>query len=169
MKHNLQFDFIVDKENSQLTLRREFLANSQLVWDCYTKSELLNQWFAPKPLSTKTKSMEFEEGGHWHYAMVDPDGIEYWGYTEYVIIKPIDYYTSLDAFSNEKGEVNKDLPRAKWKVDFIEKGEKTLVETTVKYNSFKDLEAVIQMGMEQGMQLTLEKLDELLESLTKGQ
>jgi uncharacterized protein YndB with AHSA1/START domain len=169
MKHNLQFDFIVDKENSQLTLRREFLANRQLVWDCYTKSELLNQWFAPKPLSTKTKSMEFEEGGHWHYAMVDPNGTEYWGYTEYVVIKPIDYYTSLDAFSNEKGEVNKDLPRAKWKVDFIEKSEKTLVETTVKYNSFKDLEAVIQMGMEQGMRLTLEKLDELLETLTKGE
>ena len=169
MKHNLQFDFIVDKENSQLTLRREFLANRQLVWDCYTKSELLNQWFAPKPLTTKTKSMAFEEGGHWHYAMVDPNGTEYWGYTEYAIINPIDSYTSLDAFSNEKGEVNKDLPRAKWKVEFIDKDEKTLVETTVKYNSLKDLEAVIQMGMEQGMRLTLEKLDELLESLTNGQ
>lgn len=169
MKHNLQFDFIVDKENSQLTLRREFLAGRQLVWDCYTKSELLNQWFAPKPLTTKTKSLEFEEGGHWHYAMVDSTGTEYWGYTAYVIIKPIDYYTSLDAFSNEKGEVNKDLPRAEWKVDFIEKDEKTLVETTVKYNSLKDLEAVIQMGMEQGMRLTLEKLDELLERLTKGE
>lgn len=168
MKHNLQFDFIVDKENSQLTLRREFLASRQLVWDCYTKSELLNQWFAPKPLTTKTKSMEFKEGGHWHYAMVDPNGTEYWGYTEYVIIKPIDYYNSLDAFSNEKGEVNKDLPRAKWKVEFIDKDEKTLVETTVKYNSLKDLEAVIQMGLEQGMRLTLEKLDELLESLTNG-
>ena len=102
----------------------------QLVWDCYTKSELLNQWFAPKTLSTKTKSMEFEEGGHWHYAMVDPNGTDYWGYTEYVIIKPIDYYTSLDAFSNEKGEVNKNLPRAKWKVEIIDKDEKTLVETT---------------------------------------
>jgi uncharacterized protein YndB with AHSA1/START domain len=169
MKLNLQFGFIVDKENSQLTLRREFLANRQLVWDCYTKSELLNQWFAPKPLTTKTKSMEFEEGGHWHYAMVEPNGTEYWGYTEYVIINPIDYYTSLDAFSNEKGEVNKDLPRAKWKVEFIDKDEKTLVETTVKYNSLKDLEAVIQMGMEQGMRLTLEKLDELLERLTNGQ
>jgi len=102
----------------------------QLVWDCYTKSELLNQWFAPKTLSTKTKSMEFEEDGHWHYAMVDPNGTDYWGYTEYVIIKPIDYYTSLDAFSNEKGEVNKNLPRAKWKVEIIDKDEKTLVETT---------------------------------------
>lgn len=168
MKPNLQFDFIVDKESSQLTLRREFLANRQLVWDCYTKGELLNQWFAPKPLMTKTKSMEFEEGGHWHYAMVDANGTEYWGYTEYVTINAIDYYTSLDTFSNEKGEINKDLPRAKWKVEFIDKDERTLVETVIKYNSLADLETVIQMGMEQGMTMTLEKLDELLITLQQG-
>lgn len=169
MKPNLQFDFIVDKENSQLTLRREFLANRQLVWDCYTKSELLNQWFAPKPMTTKTKSMEFRESGHWHYAMIDPNGTEYWGYTEYVVIKPIDFYTSLDTFSNEKGEINKDLPRAKWKVEFIDKGDETLVQTVVQYNSLADLETVIQMGMEEGMTMTLEKLDELLATLTERQ
>ena len=166
MRTNLQFDFIVDKENNQLTLRREFLANRQLVWNCYTESELLDQWFAPKPMTTKTKSMEFREGGHWHYAMVDPKGTEYWGYTEYLTIKPIDFYTSLDAFSNEQGEINKDYPRAKWKVKFTDKEQNTLVETLVQYNSLQDLETVIQMGMEQGMTMTLEKLDELLATLT---
>lgn len=165
MKTNLRFDFIVDKENNQLTLKREFLAHRQLVWDCYTKSELLDRWFAPKPLTTKTKSMDFREGGHWHYAMVDPNGAEYWGYTEYVSIKPIDYYTALDAFSNEKGELNKELPRAKWKVKFTDLGERTLNQTVVQYNSLSDLETVIQMGMEEGMKLTLEKLDELLATL----
>jgi uncharacterized protein YndB with AHSA1/START domain len=157
-----QFDFIVDKDNNTLTIKREFFAERPLVWDCYTKSELLDKWFAPKPMTTKTKSMEFREGGHWHYAMVDPTGTEYWGYTEYITIKPIDYYTTLDAFSNEKGELNKDLPRAKWKIDFFDKGENTLVQTVVQYHSLADLETVIQMGMEQGMQLTLVKLDELL-------
>lgn len=166
MRTNLQFDFIVDKENNHLTLRREFLANRQLVWDCYTKSELLDQWFAPKPMTTKTKAMEFREGGHWHYAMVDPNGTEYWGYTEYQTIKPIDFYTSLDAFSNEQCDINKDYPRAKWKVTFTDKAENTLVETLVQYNSLQDLETVIQMGMEQGMKMTLEKLDELLATLT---
>lgn len=169
MKTNLRFDFIVDKENNQLTLKREFLGHRQLVWDCYTKSELLDQWFAPKPLTTKTKSMDFREGGHWHYAMVDPNGAEYWGYTEYISIKPIDYYTALDAFSNEKGELNKELPRAKWKVEFTDLGERTLTQTVVQYNSLSDLETVIQMGMEEGMKLTLEKLDELLANLVQRQ
>lgn len=98
--------------------------------------------------------------------MVDPNGTEYWGYTEYLTIQSIDFYTSLDAFSNEQGQINKDLPRAKWQVSFSDKSEKTIVETIAQYNSLSDLEAVIQMGMEQGMRITLEKLDELLASLT---
>lgn len=167
MKANLQFDFIVDKESNQLTLRREFMATRQLVWDCYTKSELLDQWFAPKPMTTKTKTMDFREGGHWHYAMVDTNATEYWGFTEYLTIQPIDFYTSLDAFSNEQGQINVDYPRAKWKVLFTDKDDNTLVETLIQYNSLKDLETVIEMGMEQGMTMTLEKLDELLATLTR--
>ncbi|MDN3549996.1 SRPBCC family protein [Mucilaginibacter aquaedulcis] len=167
MKNNLQFDFVTDKVKNTLTIRREFLAERPLVWDCYTKSELLDRWFAPAPLTTKTKSMDFREGGHWHYAMIEPNGTEYWGYTEYLKIRPIDYYTSTDAFSNEAGEINQDLPRAEWLVTFLDKGENSLVETVVTYKSLADLEKVVEMGMEMGMTLTLAKLDDLLAELTK--
>ena len=47
MKTDLRFDFVVDMQKSSLTVRREFAAKRQLVWDCYTKQELLDQWFAP--------------------------------------------------------------------------------------------------------------------------
>lgn len=162
MKSNLLFDFIVDKTNNTLTIKREFNGAQQLIWDCYTKRELLEQWFAPAPLTAKTKSIDFREGGHWHYAMIDPSGKEYWGYTEYITIKPIAYYTSLDAFSNEAGEIDKELPRAKWHVTFSAKEEITLVETIVYYNSPSDLEAIITMGMQAGMEATLKRLEDLL-------
>lgn len=162
MNQNLQFDFLADKEKNTLTVRREFSAGRQLVWDCYTKSELLDQWFAPKPLTTKTKSMDFREGGHWHYAMVEPNGTEYWGLTEYLKISPIDFYTASDAFTNAEGEINESLPRAQWLVTFTDKEDHALVETVVTYKSLADLETVIQMGMEPGMVATMEKLDELL-------
>jgi len=167
MNQNLQFDFLADKEKNTLTVRREFSAGRQLVWDCYTKSELLDQWFAPKPLTTKTKSMDFREGGHWHYAMVEPNGTEYWGLTEYVKISPIDFYTASDAFTNAEGEINESLPRAQWLVTFTDKEDHALVETVVTYKSLADLETVIQMGMEPGMIATMEKLDELLLKLKK--
>lgn len=74
MKATLLSEFLVDKENNTLTLRREFAAPRQMVWDCYTKQELLDQWFAPRPMTTKTKSMDFSPGGHWIYGMIAPDG-----------------------------------------------------------------------------------------------
>lgn len=167
MKNNLQFDFLVDKDKNTMTIKREFLANRQLVWDAYTKSELLNQWFAPSPLTTKTKSMDFSEGGHWVYAMVEPNGTEYWGRTDYLKIKPIDYYTALDAFCDSEGNINPDLPRANWEVTFTDKGENALVQTVVTYKSLADLETVVKMGMEEGMKSTLNRLDDLLLILNK--
>jgi uncharacterized protein YndB with AHSA1/START domain len=168
MKNNLLFDFIADKEKHTLTIKREFAAGRHLVWDCHTKAELLNQWFAPKPLKTKTKHMDFREGGYWLYAMIDPQGPEYWGRTEYKKITPIDSYETLDAFSDETGAINPDLPRAEWVVTFTPVGgDKTLVQTVVTYKSLEALETVINMGMQEGMMSTLERLDELLLILKK--
>lgn len=62
MTIKLQFDFLVDQEKSTITIKREFAGKRQLVWDCHTKSELLDRWFAPKPLTTKTKVHGFPRG-----------------------------------------------------------------------------------------------------------
>jgi uncharacterized protein YndB with AHSA1/START domain len=167
MKPNLQFDFLVDKKNNTLTVKREFAATRQLVWDCYTKSELLEQWFAPKPFRAKTKTMDFREGGHWLYAMVDPQGTEHWGRMDYVKIQPIEKYAGLDGFCDSNGVLNPKLPRANWDVTFHDRGKNSMVETIVTYKSLTDLETVIQMGMKEGLTLTLESLDDLLQTLNK--
>ena len=159
------FDFLVDKEKSTLTVKREFAAGRQLLWDAHTKSELLNQWFAPRPMITKTKTMDFSEGGHWVYAMIEPNGTEYWGRMDYVTINPIEHYTGLDGFCDNNGVLNPDLPRAEWDVRFDDYNDNSIVTSVVKYNSLSDLETVIQMGMEEGMRSTLERLDDLLEKL----
>lgn len=166
MNANLLFDFIVNKDKNTITTKREFAANRQLVWDCHTKSELLDQWFAPKPLTTKTKSMDFREGGYWHYAMVDEIGNEYWSRMDYVKINPIDSYQSLDGFSDETGAINPELPRSTLDVTFMDEDEHTLVQTIVTYNTLEDIEKVLQMGLKEGLTSTLERLDELLLRLT---
>jgi uncharacterized protein YndB with AHSA1/START domain len=162
MTAELQFDFLVDKEKNTITIKREFAAQRQLVWDCYTKSELLDRWFAPKPLTTKTKFMDFSEGGHWHYAMVEPNGQEYWGRMDYQSIRPIDYYAALDGFCDNTGTLNPDLPRSKWDVTFSDLAAHTVVQTVVSYTSAEAMQQVIDMGMKEGLTSTLERLDELL-------
>lgn len=166
MTADLKFEFLADKANGTLTIRREFAAGQQLVWDCHTKRELLDQWFAPKPLSTRTKSMEFRDGGHWHYAMITPDGDEYWNRLDYQSVSPISGYTAKDGFCDATGAVNPDMPRSDWTVSFAEvTTDKTLVTTQVVYASVEDMQKSIDMGLEGGMASTLERLDELLPSL----
>jgi uncharacterized protein YndB with AHSA1/START domain len=165
VKADVQFDFLVDKEKNTITIKRQFAAKRQLVWDCYTKSEFLDRWFAPRPLTTKTKFMDFSEGGHWHYAMVEPNGQEYWGRMDFQTIQPIDSYTSLDGFCDNTGALNPELPRSKWRVAFSDVATNTLVETLVSYTSPEALQQVIQMGLKEGLTSTLERLDELLLTL----
>ena len=159
------FDFAVDTANATLTVTRDFAAPRRLVWDCHTQAALLDRWFAPKPLTTRTASHDFRDGGHWHFAMIMPDGQEFWSRQDYIEIHPIDGYTALDAFSDETGAVSPDLPQARWTVAFTEEGRTTRVRTHVVYPSAADLEKVMAMGMKEGLTSTLERLDELLEAL----
>ena len=55
MKNSLLFDFTVDKATRMVFVKREFNAGLSLVWDAFTKQEILDQWWAPKPFTSKTK------------------------------------------------------------------------------------------------------------------
>src|SRR5215468_7724885 len=63
MKTDLLFDFTVDKATKTVLITREFTADLSLVWDAFTKQEILDQWWAPKPWASKTKFMDFKVGG----------------------------------------------------------------------------------------------------------
>ncbi len=167
MNSNLQFDFIVDKEQKTITIRREFAAEQQLVWNAYTKSELLDQWFAPKPWQTQTKTMDFTEGGYWLYIMKGPEGKYHWGRMDYEKINPIDSFTSYDGFCDEDGNIDTKIPRTKWNTTFKAINKNTLVETVVIHDSVEDIETVMKMGMKEGFTMVLENLDGLLEQLKK--
>ena len=167
MTNNLTFDFSVDKENKTITVKREFEAELPLVWDAYTKKEILDKWWAPKPWKARTKTMDFREGGHWHYAMVGPAGEEHWALANYKNIQARKKFTGLDAFADAEGKVNKDMPQSTWDVNFTDKGEVTLVEFRITYPDLAQLEATIQMGFKEGLAMAMEGLDELLPSLKK--
>jgi uncharacterized protein YndB with AHSA1/START domain len=165
MALDLRFEFVVDESSQTITVVREFNGSRQLVWDCHTKNELLDQWFAPRPLTTKTKHMDFREGGYWHYAMITPDGQKFWNRLDYKTIKPIDGYTAQDGFCDEAGSVNPEMPGSQWDVSFSDEKARTLVTTLVNYASVESLQAAIKMGLKDGMTSTLERLDDLLITL----
>lgn len=164
---NLAFDFSVNKEDNTITVKREFAAKVSLVWDAYTKSEILDQWWAPKPWKARTKSFDFKNDGHWHYAMVGPEGEEHWAWADYKNIDPKKKFTGLDAFADVDGNINRELPQSTWEVKFTDKGTLTLVELYISYPDLAQLEATIQMGFKEGLSMAMNGLDELLPKLKK--
>lgn len=167
MKNNLEFDFSVDREKKTITVKREYAAGVTLVWDAHTKSELLDQWWAPKPWKASTDSMDFSNGGSWKYAMVGPEGEEHHAIAEFSNIRPQQGYTASDAFVNADGSINTDLPQATWDMTFSPKGDNTLVQTVIQYNSEEDIEVILQMGFKEGLSMGMDQLDELLPTLKK--
>lgn len=158
-------DFSVDKENHTITVKRQFAAELPLVWDAYTKSEILDQWWAPKPWKARTKTMDFREGGHWHYAMVGPEGQEHWARADFKKIELQKSFTGLDAFADAEGHINTSLPQSVWEVHFTDQGELTQVDIHIAYADLAQLEATIQMGFKEGLSMAMEGLDDLLAKL----
>jgi uncharacterized protein YndB with AHSA1/START domain len=166
MNHLLFFEFSVNKENKTITVTREFAANLDLVWDAWTKPELLDQWWAPAPYTTQTKTMDFREGGYWLYAMISPENVRHWNKADYLQIDDKLFYSHWDAFCDENGTVQTDLPRSQWNNRFQENGDHTTVNITIQFASLTDLEKVIQMGFKEGFTMGLDQLDKLLQTLT---
>lgn len=162
MKNALQFDFSINKENNTVVVKREFAADLNLVWDAWTKPELLDQWWAPKPYRTVTVSMDFREGGTWLYYMLSPENEKHYCKNDYRKIDVLKSYTGLDAFCDENGVTNTEMPRTEWTNNFEQLADVTLVTISARYNSLEDLEKVIAMGFQQGFTMALENLDELL-------
>src|SRR5215469_12807722 len=96
------FDFVVDKEKKTIYITREFAADRDLVWDAFTKAEILVQWVAPQPLKAYIKEMDFREGGRCLTAMLQPgeslENVTRWSLQEYTRIEPKDSFTSRNSF-----------------------------------------------------------------------
>ena len=163
--NDLLFDFTVDKATKTVFITREFDADLSLVWDAFTKAEILDQWWAPKPFSSKTKVLDFKVGGRRFYAMVSPEGQERWVIQKYTSISPKTNFKFFNAFADENE--NPELPGSEWDHTFSEQNGTTKVSVTIYNESLERMEKQIEMGFKEGFTMTLNYLDELLATLSK--
>ncbi len=164
MKTHLLFDFTVDKSTKTVVINREFDAELSLVWDAFTKSELLDQWLAPKPWSSKTKYQDFKVGGKRFYAMVSPEGQKRWVIQEYRSITPKTNFKMYNTFAD--AAENPELPGSEWDHSFSEQNGTTKVSITIYNESLERLERILD-GFTQGMKMSLSNLEDLLATLSK--
>ena len=169
MTNNLLFDFTVDKAKKTVFVNREFAADLSLVWDAFTKQEILDQWWAPRPWVSKTKSMNFEVGGRRFYAMVSPEGQEHWSVQQFTSISPKTNFKLLSSFADEDENINTEMPSSNWDLNFSEQADTTKVSITVKHKDLADLETMLEMGFQGGFTMTLNYLEKLLATLSQQQ
>lgn len=165
MTNNLQFDFAVDKAAQTVSITREFDAELSLVWDAFTKAEILDQWVAPKPFTARTKYMNFEVGGRRFYAMVSPEGQERWLLQRYTSITPKTNFKMFNAFADK--DENPELPGSDWDYTFSDQGDRTIVYITIYNESLARMERMLEMGFKEGYAVSLQNLDNLLATLSK--
>ena len=164
--NNQLFDFTVDKAAKTVFVNREFAADLSLVWDAFTKQEILDQWWAPEPWAAKTKYMDFKIGGRRFYAMVSPTGDEHWSIQEFTSINPKTHFKMWSAFADK--DENAQLPGSDWDFNFSEQNGITKVSMTIYNESLERMEQMIEMGFQGGFTMGLNQLEKLLQNLSNN-
>jgi uncharacterized protein YndB with AHSA1/START domain len=164
MSNTLVFDFTVDKAAKTVNIVREFDAELSLVWDAFTKAELIDQWIAPQPMKAKTKYQDFKVGGKRFYAMISPEGHERWAIQEYTSISPKTNFKMYNAFADK--DENPELPGSEWDHTFSEQDGTTKVTISIYNESLERMEKILD-GFTKGMKMSLSNLENLLATLSK--
>ncbi len=164
MKDYLLFNFTVDKAIQTVFIDKEFATELPLVWDAFTKQEILDQWWAPLPWKSVTKHMEFKVGGRRFYAMISPEGQEHWSLQKYTSISPKTNFKMFNAFAD--ADENPQLPGSNWDLNFSEENDVTTVSISIHNESLTRMEQMIEMGFKEGFTSTLNYLANMLKSIS---
>jgi uncharacterized protein YndB with AHSA1/START domain len=166
---NLPTEISVDRVTTTIHIRREFAADLDLVWDAWTKAELLDQWMGPKPIRAQTKEMDFREGGRWLYAMISPENVARWGLVQFVEIRPKSSFSSRNSFCDENGNPLQTGFVSSLTTNTFEAGQgRTTVHVAKQMGSLAEIEKFLAMGFKEGFTLVMSNLEELLQARMAG-
>ena len=155
--------FTKDLENKKIVVEREFSAPVESVWKAWTDSNLLDQWWAPRPWRAETKSMDFRPGGFWLYCMRGPNNEAHWARVDYQSIEKNQSFKAMDCFCDENGVRSDALPNMSWNNQFLKTADGSKVVVEISFKSEEDIRTIVEMGFQEGFDAALGNLDELLE------
>ncbi len=148
----LQVTTLNDRE---VVLTRIFDAPREMVFDAFTKPELVKRWFGPHGYSLVVCEIDLRVGGTWRYVLQGPDGKQMGMSGTYREIRRPEGAVHTETFDDYPGE-------SQVTTVLIEKGGKTTFTATVRYESREIRDAVITSGMEHGAAESYDRLAETL-------
>lgn len=158
----------IETDGKQLIIKRIFEAPPALMFDVWSDCKHLKHWWGPKEWPMHECEMDFRVGGTWHFCLRGPnEGDESWGKVIYDEIDKPDKIVYRDYFSDREGNINEEMPGSKTVLEFFEDNGVTLQVSTTEYESPESLQKVLDMGMIDGMNSSMNRLDEYLGSVQK--
>ncbi|MBW8358636.1 MAG: SRPBCC domain-containing protein [Weeksellaceae bacterium] len=154
--------FNKDENSASVFVMKVFPADVTTVWNYFSKEELIDRWWAPKPWRCETAKLDFNEGGVWSYAMVGPEGQRQYAGAKY---NEIMFHRSIawsDYFSDEHGNPNTDKPVVDWLIGFTGVEEGTKLTVNLHFRSARDMTELLDMGFEEGFKMALNNLKDIL-------
>jgi uncharacterized protein YndB with AHSA1/START domain len=142
-----------------IDIEREFAAPRALVHRAYADPELLKQWLGPRKYVMEVEVWEPRDGGRWRY--VHRDGESAYGFHG-VFHGPQTEERMLQTFEFDGAPGHVSLES----VEFIDRGDRTLVKNHSVYQSVEARDAMVESGMAEGLEDGFDRLDELVERLT---
>ncbi|NVJ08918.1 SRPBCC family protein [Myxococcus sp. AM001] len=144
-----------------IVISRKFNAPARIVFDAWTRADLVKRWWAPKALCVTMASCEADVrvGGGYRYVLRNPDGGEVAFSGQYTEITPPSRLVYTQVF-----EPMADAGSVTITVTFDERDGKTHMVSRELYPSKEVREAVLASGMEHGLRETMEQLDALVSS-----
>jgi uncharacterized protein YndB with AHSA1/START domain len=141
----------------EIVLTRVFDAPRNLIYDAWTKPELLKRWFGPRGWSLVVCEVNLKVGGRWRFVLRGPDGKEMGMGGVYRELVPPERDVHTESFDDFPGESLVTGVLA-------EHGGKTTMTGTILYPSREVRDAVLKSGMEHGAAECYDKLAEMLAS-----
>lgn len=151
-----------DPQALTLTIKAEFTATPDKVWEVWSDPRKLERWWGPPTWPATFTSHDFVPGGRAQYYMTGPEGEKAHGWWEFVTV---DAPTSLefdDGFADQSGTPQDDglVTRAVVRLEGTFPG--TLMTITSRFPSAQAMEQLVSMGMEEGIVGALGQVDAIL-------
>lgn len=142
----------------EFVIERQFNAPRTLMFQVFTQPEHLKRWWAPQPYTIPVCTIDLRPGGIWHYSMRSPEGQDHWARSVYREIVPPEKLVYTSTFADEHANPIEGVPEHLATVTFIEQASKTQVSARFQFASAEALKAAVDMGMVQGLSMTLDYL-----------
>jgi uncharacterized protein YndB with AHSA1/START domain len=148
--------------DNQILITREFAAPRRLVWRTYTEPDLIKRWWAGDKGTVTKAEVDLRVGGSWRYVMTANAGFEVAFHGEFREVAAPECLVNTEAF---EGIPDPDANAALNTVTFTEKDGRTYLEVLVECNNRESRDAIINSGMESGMQESYDALEQVAISL----